>query len=147
MAAIALAMSVPLFKAWLHDPTMRLGAPTFILWCAAVILQWQKSPISLRPSTLASIALSLGILGEMQALIYLALALLICQPIPHPLTRLGLTAAGLLWMPAWYWILRPYVGTTLSPLSLGLAAGLCLLSIALRFYPSRHEFEEKPARF
>ena len=137
LVVVASAMSGPIVAAWMHDPSLRLGAFVFLLWMIAVAVHWQF-PMDAWPwhrmgnAAFAAGALVLGILGELQALVYLGCAFLLALPVEKGLLRVSLGFAGVLWMPLWAWSAGPYLGSALNLVSLGLAVILLLVSLVLR---------------
>ncbi|GAA5482976.1 hypothetical protein [Haloferula sargassicola] len=146
VAALAAATSQcrPLFMAWLHDPTMRGSGWVFLLWLPAVASLWRwpaKMPWAWILGAFA--LLFLGILGEMQALIYGGLSLLLCLPVPKLGARLGFAATSAAWMPLWYWALRPLAGPSIALWTLVGSAALLGGLLVFTHLTLRHEPKEE----
>ncbi|MDQ8206932.1 hypothetical protein QEH52_05390 [Coraliomargarita sp. SDUM461003] len=141
----AVALSRPIVLAWMHDPSLRCGGVSFLLWILAVGLQWRRFP-SVWPKykmslvILASISLCLGIAGELQAMIYLAGAILLSLPIYGSRSKiLCFIFMSSLWMPALAWLLYPYLANWFPWLTLSIAVILFIysLSVAIIHYASK----------
>ena len=133
---LAAAFSWRLVWAWQHDPSLRFGALSFLSWLPAVLVHYRRLPAewsTLRVLTLAAagLCLILGIVGELQVLVYFAFVGFFTLPVWAPWRRLMLCAGALLWMPIWVWLVGPYLGTQTAWLSLVLALGLSATSILM----------------
>lgn len=137
----AVGLSRPILHGWLHDPTLRLAGIAFVLWLLATVLQWRRLPEQWSMSRtvwvmLASALLCLGIVGELQAFIYIASALLLVVPIASSwLKRIGFMLTSCVWMPALAWLLFPLLGASLAWLTLLVAALLLAYSLKETFLP------------
>lgn len=138
MVAIAGYMSRPLFAAWSQDPSLKFGVYTFPIWLVSVVIHW-RFPLNSWSTgralyaAFASGVLFLGILGELQAMVYLAFALWFSLPIAQPINRWVSSCMGmLLWTPFWSWSARPFLGSSLNVVSLGLAVAFFFYSIIFR---------------
>jgi hypothetical protein len=130
---------MPLFSAWLHDPALSLGEFVFALWFLATVIHWSWPQKAWSPSQAifvlaAGALLFLGILGELQALIYLALVCLLCVPARVVALRILFACSSILWMPLWAWSMGPYLGSSLGVVSFGLALWLAVFSVAKRCF-------------
>lgn len=136
---VTIVYALPLLDAWRHDPSMRYGALCFLFWLPAVLLHYRRLPMEwsfLRIITLwaSSVCLILGILGELQALVYFAFVGFFTLPVWAPGRRLFLCAGALLWMPIWVWLAGPYLGTSIAVTSLALALPVLVTSIILAVF-------------
>jgi hypothetical protein len=128
-------MSHPIAHAWLHDPSLRWAGAAFVLWLSATLLQWRRLPVLWSMSRiiwvmLAGVLLCLGIIGELQALIYLASAFLLVVPIVGPWRkRIGFMLSACVWMPGLAWLLFPLFGASLDWLTLLVASVLLIYSL------------------
>ncbi|WPJ96819.1 hypothetical protein SH580_03755 [Coraliomargarita algicola] len=128
----------PILRGWLYDPSLRFALVSFLLWLSAVLLQWKRLPPIWLPSktslvTLASLLLCLGIVGELQAFIYIAVAILFSLPIGGSLFMVIVAIlSSSLWMPALAWLLYPMLGDWLPWLTLLIAAILFISSLIAR---------------
>lgn len=143
-AAITLCsviLSRPILHGWLHDPTLRFAGVAFVLWLLATVLQWRRLPEQWSMSRtlwvmLASALLCLGIVGELQAFIYLATALLLLVPVAGSSPkRLAFLLVSCVWMPALAWLLFPLVGPSLTWLTLLIALLLLVYSLKETLLP------------
>ncbi|CAA6678261.1 MULTISPECIES: hypothetical protein [unclassified Lentimonas] len=136
----AIGMSQPIWHAWFHDPTLRFAFASFLLWLLATLLQWRRFPMIWPwPKTLlvvlASGLLFLGIAGELQAFIYLAVGILFVLPIHGALFKcLCFILLSSLWMPALAWLLFPYMGSFLPWSTLLIAILLLIYSLTEHFF-------------
>lgn len=136
---LCLWMSGPLFAAWTHDPSLRQGEYVFTLWLFAAVVHWSW-PEAVWPwrrtifLVAAGVMLFLGILGELQALIYFALACLLCLPVRPFIPRVLLAVSSVLWMPVWAWSMGPHLGASIEGVSLGLALCLACFSLLARCF-------------
>jgi len=136
----AIFMARPILHAWFHDPTLRFALGAFLLWVMATILQWRQFPTTWpRSKTLlvvsASGLLCLGIVGELQAFIYLAGAILFALPIHGALVKcLCFILLSCVWMPGLAWLLFPYLGGILSWLTILIATLLLAYSLAEKLF-------------
>ncbi|MGB0744282.1 MAG: hypothetical protein ACPGSB_07125 [Opitutales bacterium] len=131
--------SIPLFSAWSHDPSLQFGEYIFGLWLLSglALWRWPRGSWPWHQSSyviLAALCLFFGIVGELQALIYMALALLLSLPIRHLLLRGLFTLTGTLWMPVWAWAAGPFFGGKIAIVSLVLALILPLVSVSARIF-------------
>ncbi|MGZ0709547.1 hypothetical protein ACWPKO_14555 [Coraliomargarita sp. W4R53] len=136
----AIYMARPILHAWFHDPTLRFALAAFVMWLLATLLQWQRFPeiwprVKMFLVILASGLLCLGIVGELQAFIYLAGAILCALPIAGGLIKcFCFILLSCVWMPAWAWLLFPHLGGLLSWLSLLIATLLLVYSLSDKFF-------------
>jgi hypothetical protein len=137
----AVGLSRPILHGWFHDPTLRFAGIAFVLWLLATVLQWRRLPEQWPISrtlwvVLASALLCLGIIGELQAFIYLAAALLLVVPLAGSWPqRLAFMLSSCVWMPALAWLLSPLLGASLPWLTLLVAAALFVYSLKQTFLP------------
>jgi len=142
MISVATSMAFPITHAWFHDPSLRFGLPSFLLWSLAVVLRWRRFPRIWRRSeiflvVLACISLCLGIAGELQALVYPAWAVLFSLPVRGGLfEHLCFALLAVIWMPASAWLLYPLMGPALPWIAVAVALLLLILSLSGRL--SRH---------
>ncbi|MFT4900753.1 MAG: hypothetical protein ACI81V_000019 [Lentimonas sp.] len=133
-AGTALVLAWPLQSGWAHDPAMRYGALCFVLWLVAVVVHYRALPANwsyVRVAYFISglLCLSLGIVGELQALIYLAFVAIFTIPVGTLWRRLFVSFAAISWMPLWGWLMGPYLGDYTALSSLALALMTCILSL------------------
>lgn len=137
LVAIAGYASLPLLAAWSDDPSLKFGVYAFPIWLISVMVHW-RFPLDPWPTSrilyvvLAAGMLFLGILGELQAMVYLAFALLLSLPIAQSVNRMIAGCIGMLWTPLWSWSMGPFLGTSINTVSLGLAGAFFFYSIAIR---------------
>jgi hypothetical protein len=124
ITGIGLFQAWPIVDGWLHDPSLRMGLPCFVLWVLAVVIQWRGLPDAW-PSkrilwmVMASLMLCLGVVGELQALIYLAVAILLVLPIEsHGFKRPSFIGLAGIWMPVSAWLFFPLLGNHLALIKL-----------------------------
>ena len=136
LVVIASYMSQPLLAAWSDDPSLKFGVYAFLIWLISVIVRW-RFPLDPWPTSrilyavLAAGLLFLGILGELQAMVYLAFALLLSLPIAQSVNRMIAGCIGMLWTPLWSWSMGPFLGTSINAVSLGLAGAFFFYSITI----------------
>lgn len=137
LVVIASYMSQPLLAAWSDDPSLKFGVYAFPIWLISVVVHW-RFPLASWPTgrtlhaVLAAGMLFLGILGELQAMVYLALALLLSLPITQSVNRIIASCIGILWTPFWSWSMGPFLGTSINTVSLGLAVVFFFYSVIIR---------------
>ena len=137
LVAIAGYVSLPLLAAWSDDPSLKFGVYAFPIWLVSVMVHW-RFPLDPWPigrtlyAVLAAGLLFLGILGELQAMVYLAFALLLSLPITQSVNRMIAGCIGMLWTPLWSWSMGPFLGTSINAVSLGLAGAFFFYSITIR---------------
>ena len=133
----AMLLAAPIIDGWLHDPSLSFAFTTFLLWLLATVLQWRRFPAvwSISKLTLAVLAtalLCLGIVGELQAFIYMATVILFSLPIAGSvLKKLCFILLACLWMPALTWLLLPYLGYMLQWIALFITVLLLIYSLSL----------------
>jgi hypothetical protein len=140
LCSIAAYMSHPLVSGWQDDPSLRFGLVSFFLWLAAVIAHWSLHSVELTIGqggflVAASMMLFGGIVGELQALVYLALAGYLCLPVRAWYGRICLVLASVFWMPAWAWLVSPVFKSQTAICSLVLAIIVLIISMFIKVRP------------
>ncbi|MDQ8193802.1 hypothetical protein QEH59_05170 [Coraliomargarita sp. SDUM461004] len=131
----AIYSSRPIISGWLHDPSLRWAGIAFIVWLVATLLQWRRLPQTWSTARvlwvlLASALLCLGIMGELQAFIYLASALLLALPVAGLWRkRICFTLTSCVWMPGWAWVFTPILGIWLTYVTLLVPIALLVYSL------------------
>lgn len=144
LVAVAAWASSGLIGGWRDDPALRFAPWIFGLWLAAVGVHGARGfRHSGRLGTLLAgvggALLVLGILGELRALVYLALALLLLVPVGRLRATVLLGLACLCWMPIWYWGARTLIGHDLAVPTFATALAVSLVSLLPAF--RRHEIK------
>jgi hypothetical protein len=125
-------------SAWAHDPALQTAPWIFLAWVVAWIAAWRASPTGtcrIFPTSLGGLSLALGILGDLQAAIYLGFVGLLLMPIHSWCRSVLLVIAALTWMPAWSWAFADPIGPGLPWFNLGI--GLLLLGISFTIPTAR----------
>lgn len=137
--------SSEILESWLHDPRARFSGWAFLLWLGACGGRWRNAPPPWPPSTLvlaigSGMAGALGILGELNALLYLGFAGWALCPIRSFPARLFGAVGALFWMPVFPWLVSEPLGAATPWVSAGVVA---LFSGALWIVstPRTHESE------
>jgi len=137
ITCLMLSQCRPLLYSWSNDPGNRFGGWICTMWFVASIIHWRYLPATwpvglVLMSIVTAGLFLLGLVGELMALIYLGTAGFLLLPIVSLKLRVGLVLMGLLWMPAWAWILAGKLQATAPWISLLLAGGGLCLSIWVR---------------
>jgi len=135
---VSLIKSYPLCLAWKNDPQLRLGGVIFAFWIFAIIpywridMNWSKDRLFF--FVIASVSLFLGILGELQILIYLALAMLLVIPVFLVVWRVIFSFFAVLWTPLWSWFCLSVFDKSISCISLAIAVLLVISSFLYAYF-------------
>ena len=145
MLALMGLASTDILESWFHDPRARFSAVGFLFWAVGCGFRWRplRTPwtrFTIGLAACSGVSAALGILGELNALIYLGFAGWYLCPVASPWRRILGAVAAPLWMPVFPWLVSERLGAATPWVSL---IGLGLIGATVAILPLSKNYESK----
>ena len=145
MLALMGLASTDILESWFHDPRARFSVLGFLFWAVGCGFRWRPLRTPWTRSTIglaacSGVSAALGILGELNALIYFGFAGWYLCPVASPGSRILGALAAPLWMPVFPWLVSERLGAATPWVSL---IGLGTVGAAIAIFPLSKSYESK----